>query len=276
MSQSIPEVLDYRDLLGKLARIDSEWESLKGLLTFKSPYKDGKPAKNSAVNDESQMDMGNKVVGFPQPSCHVKTRTKREGGRSTMAVTPMEMEVLSQKIRENSHDEMSMERLIKVEKQIHKLTLLVITFMTLTIALFAVLTFLKFKDNLLYRSAFHQPKEMTAPADLAGLEPKVLAKTHQTSSAVPVASGSQLADAAALPAGKVGKSLETESSPAAAEPAPKFVGSITSNKIHSPDCKWAAKIKPERLITFSSMAEAREQGYIPCPVCQPHESHETH
>jgi hypothetical protein len=91
MSQSMPEALDYRVLVGKLARIDSEWESLKGLLTFKSPYKNEESAKNSAVNDESQMDMGNKVVGFPQPSCHVKTQTKCEGGRSTMAVTPMEM-----------------------------------------------------------------------------------------------------------------------------------------------------------------------------------------
>jgi hypothetical protein len=148
--------------------------------------------------------------------------------------------------------------------------------MTLTIALFAVLTFLEFKDSLLSRFAFHQPKEITAPANLPSPETKVLAETHPTSSAVPVASGSQLADAAALPARKVGKSLETESSPAAAEPAPKFVGSITSNKIHCPDCKWAAKIKPERIITFSSIAAAREKGYIPCPVCQPHESHETH
>ena len=37
MSQSMPEVLDYRNLVGKLARIDSEWESLKGMLTFKAP-----------------------------------------------------------------------------------------------------------------------------------------------------------------------------------------------------------------------------------------------
>ena len=275
MSQSMPEVLDYRDLVGKLARIDSEWESLKGLLTFKSPYKSEKPAKDPAVHDASQMDMGNKVVGFPQASCQVKTQTKGEGGRTTMAVTPMEMEVLSQKIRDNSHDEASRERLSKVEKQIRKLTLLVITFMTLTIALFAVLTFLQFKDSLLPRLAFHQPKEITAPANLPSPEPQVLAETLPTSSAVPVASGSQLADAAALPVEKAGQSVETAPAPAAAEPAPKFVGSITSNKIHCPDCKWAAKIKPERLITFSSIAAAREQGYIPCPVCRPHETDET-
>jgi len=45
MSQSMPEVLDYRNLVGKLARLDSEWESLKGLLTFKAPYKNDEPVK---------------------------------------------------------------------------------------------------------------------------------------------------------------------------------------------------------------------------------------
>ena len=54
-------------------------------------------------------------------------------------------------------------------------------------------------------------------------------------------------------------------------PAVKFVGSKTSNKYHSPDCRWAKKIRPERLVTFGSVEEAREKGYIPCPACNlPH------
>jgi hypothetical protein len=275
MSQSMPEVLDYRDLMGKLARIDSEWESLKGLLAFRGPYKNEKPGKGSAVNRESQMDMGNKVMGFPKPAPHVKSQKEFDGGPSAIAVTPRELEAIYQENGKTGSDGTSLERLIKVEKQIHKLTFLVITCMTLTMVMFAVLAFLMFKDNLLSRSASLQPMKTTALSSLSSPEPKVSANTHQTPSVVPMASDSQLARAASMPAKTVDKSSETESPPAAPEPAPKFVGSRTSNKIHTPDCKWAAKIKPERLITFPSIAAAREQGYIPCPVCRPHESDET-
>lgn len=55
----------------------------------------------------------------------------------------------------------------------------------------------------------------------------------------------------------------------AAVPAVKFVGSKTSNKYHYPDCKWAKKIRPDRLVTFGSVKEARDQGFIPCPACKP-------
>jgi len=48
-----------------------------------------------------------------------------------------------------------------------------------------------------------------------------------------------------------------------------YVGSRTSNKYHYPTCKWARKIRPERLIIFKSVQEAQERHYIPCPVCKP-------
>jgi hypothetical protein len=48
-----------------------------------------------------------------------------------------------------------------------------------------------------------------------------------------------------------------------------FVGSKTSNKYHYPTCKWAQKIRPERLIVFKSVKEAQARHYIPCPVCKP-------
>ncbi len=56
---------------------------------------------------------------------------------------------------------------------------------------------------------------------------------------------------------------------APAVPTGKFVGSKNSNKYHFPECQWAKKIKPERLVTFGSVKEAREKGYIPCPTCKP-------
>jgi micrococcal nuclease len=48
-----------------------------------------------------------------------------------------------------------------------------------------------------------------------------------------------------------------------------LVGSITSKKYHLPDCRYAQKIKPENLISFQSIEDARDQGYLPCKVCNP-------
>jgi hypothetical protein len=48
-----------------------------------------------------------------------------------------------------------------------------------------------------------------------------------------------------------------------------FVGSIKSNKYHYPNCTWAEKIKPENEIWFSSSADAKAHGYVPCKVCNP-------
>jgi len=75
MSQSMPEVLDYRNLVGKLARIDSEWESLKGMLTFKAPYNHDEPAKSRAAGDAFPVEMANNVVDFPGPSATAKIQT---------------------------------------------------------------------------------------------------------------------------------------------------------------------------------------------------------
>jgi hypothetical protein len=48
-----------------------------------------------------------------------------------------------------------------------------------------------------------------------------------------------------------------------------FVGSIKSNKYHYPGCSAAQKIKPENEIWFSSSADARAHGYVPCKICNP-------
>jgi hypothetical protein len=304
----MPEVLDYRNLVVKLARIDNEWESLKGMLTFKGEARNEEPAKNLALHNKSQTYEDNKVVGFAKTSAQVKTHPEYQRLPRTMPVTPMESEALTealtQEIGESSHEGTLMERLSKVERQIHKLTLLVLASTTLAFVLVVFLTFLGIKDNLVNWSAFHPPQQISSAAKPAIPEAKVSADGHQPLSTAsmatdPQSSGSegmasaedspaplanemdspsdpQSASKMALPAENDVKPLATASAPAAAAPAPKFVGSITSNKIHYPDCKWAKTIKPERLITFPSIAAARAQGYIPCPVCRPHESDETH
>ena len=49
----------------------------------------------------------------------------------------------------------------------------------------------------------------------------------------------------------------------------KYVGSITSNKYHYPDCKWAKTILPKKVLAFRSVEEAKRKGYIRCPFCEP-------
>jgi hypothetical protein len=48
-----------------------------------------------------------------------------------------------------------------------------------------------------------------------------------------------------------------------------FVGSTKSDKYHYPDCRAAKNIKPENEIWFSSSADARANGYVPCGICHP-------
>ena len=48
-----------------------------------------------------------------------------------------------------------------------------------------------------------------------------------------------------------------------------FIGSAKSNKYHYPSCSAAKKIKSSNLVTFSSSADARASGYVPCGICHP-------
>ncbi len=50
-----------------------------------------------------------------------------------------------------------------------------------------------------------------------------------------------------------------------------YVGSANSNKYHYPWCQWAKKISPHNLVTFTSVSDAKNKGYVPCKVCNPPE-----
>lgn len=72
--------------------------------------------------------------------------------------------------------------------------------------------------------------------------------------------------------------------PPAADPAPvetstespsqtdiqgTYVGSLDSDKYHSPSCQHAGRILEENEIWFTSGAEAQAAGYTPCGTCKP-------
>lgn len=85
-------------------------------------------------------------------------------------------------------------------------------------------------------------------------------QSWDTASTAPKSTGS----AVTWPAGPVAASTT-----AATVSQGPFVGSSKSDKYHYPSCTAAKKIKSANLVTFSSSADARAQGYVPCGICHP-------
>jgi len=52
-------------------------------------------------------------------------------------------------------------------------------------------------------------------------------------------------------------------------PTKMFLGSKKSDVYHYPNCRYVKMIKPENLIWFTSVEDARARGYRPCKVCKP-------
>ncbi len=49
----------------------------------------------------------------------------------------------------------------------------------------------------------------------------------------------------------------------------EFWGTKTTKKFHTPSCSWAQKIKPNNLVKFKTVQEAKQSGFVPCKVCKP-------
>jgi hypothetical protein len=46
-----------------------------------------------------------------------------------------------------------------------------------------------------------------------------------------------------------------------------FIGSINSDKYHTPDCHWSEKIKEENRVCFETVKEAKNKGYQAAGCC---------
>jgi len=226
-----------KDLAATLKRIDGEWQEMKGLL--------------QAVHQElEKRKQAPTPPDFPPAN---QTRTEVEEGNEkskiNITVTSTEAEAIIQKVEKLNRETEFSERLDQVEKQNRKILVLGATFLTLMALTMAVFGFLMYQANLLHQN------------QVFGKEPKATSKPAAVVRLVP----------AEIPTPAAEKPIAKESAPAdqeAAAPA-RFVGSITSNKYHYPECKWAQTIKPEKLLGFQSVKGAQEEGYIPCPRCKP-------
>lgn len=50
----------------------------------------------------------------------------------------------------------------------------------------------------------------------------------------------------------------------------RFVGSLTSRKVHVPECGWVRRIAPDNRVCFDSAQTACSLGYQPCHICEPY------
>ena len=77
---------------------------------------------------------------------------------------------------------------------------------------------------------------------------------------------------AALPSDTASVSTTVESAPAVAvEPGEPYCAQRSSRLFHKSDCAWVSRIPEAERAYFKHVAEAREQGFTTCPVCEPWE-----
>jgi sec-independent protein translocase protein TatA len=68
------------------------------------------------------------------------------------------------------------------------------------------------------------------------------------------------------------ESTAVEAAPTVAvEPGEPYCAQRTSRLFHKSDCAWVARIPEAERAYFKHVAEAREQGFATCPVCEPWE-----
>jgi TatA/E family protein of Tat protein translocase len=85
-----------------------------------------------------------------------------------------------------------------------------------------------------------------------------------TSPVEPTPADSVPVEAATVPA-------SVEAATPAVEPGEPYCAQRTSRLFHKSDCAWVARIPETERAYFKHVAEAREQGFATCPVCEPWE-----
>ena len=89
---------------------------------------------------------------------------------------------------------------------------------------------------------------------------------------IPSATAPEAAPVAAAPAETDAVNTPVAAAPTVAvEPGEPYCAQRTSRLFHKSDCAWVARIPEAERAYFKHVAEAREQGFTTCPVCEPWE-----
>ncbi len=251
-----------KDLMEKLTQVDSKLEAINSLLTDQasidrkalagpdSPYEEN--PENTIPGPLEDNDNEEASRAWAQSKDPLPRRA---------AITASEAESIFQRVEKINRDAEILERVERLERQNRKISLLGSLSMTFMVLVLAVFTVLMFQANLLSGGVGLQASQGDESLKQPPAQEKA-AKVNGPQPAEPVAKVTEPKPAESM-------KPVSDAKPAKAIPPVKYVGSSTSNKYHYPYCKWAAEINPNKLRTFSSVKEAREQGYIPCPTCGP-------
>jgi len=257
-----------KGLMERLALVDSKLDKLLAHQT--QPEDEGLSEKLNLPEAE-----GPQKIGF---TAWDDFDIKRAAGSSgppedplpfRASVSAKEVESIFQKVDKINRDAEVMGRVEKLERQNRKIVILGSMFMTLVLVLVGASTFLMVQANLLNKGVFLQAwQRVDSPTSSSG---EGTAKVNDPQPPKSVAGGQAPLAAEPITEANDPKPVAAPSDPKPAEATAPFtyVGSKTSHKYHYPGCKWAAEIKAQNLMHFSSTAEARKQGYIPCPTCHP-------
>jgi hypothetical protein len=259
------------DLIERLARVDSKLEKLLAHQTLSQdeglaetqPSPNEKFSKNILVAD-SEDEKIHPATGF-------------SGGSKNplpfrVAVSGREADSIFQKVDKINRDVEVILRVETIERQNRKIVILGSMFMTVSLLAFSAFGYLMIQGNFLNKEAFlHAGQKVDPPHSSSG---EAIAKVNSPQLPAPI-----IAAHDPLPAEPVLKVADPQPVTTPPDPKPaeaagpvKYVGYMASNKYHYPGCKWAAEISHYKHRTFSSVKEAREKGYIPCPTCHPPKS----
>ena len=257
-----------KGLMERLALVDSKLDKLLAHQTH--PEDEGLSEKLNLPDAECRQEIGftawddfdiKKAAGSSGPSGDLLP--------FRASVSAKEVDSIFQKVDKINRDAEVMERVEKLERQNRKIVILGSMFLTLVLVLVGASTFLMVQANLLNKGVFLQAWEkVDSPKSSSG---EGAAKVNDPQPPQSIAGGQTPIAAEPIAEAHDPKPVAAPSDPKPAEATVpfKYVGSKTSDKYHYPGCKWATEIKPQKLIHFSSTAEARKQGYIPCPTCHP-------
>lgn len=243
------------DLVSKMER---DWQDLRTLLQGQH---ESRPA--SEVRDEISESPDSSAAQEPTP----------QTAPSMANISSGEAEAIVQGVWKVHRDSELLERVVKVEKQNRRITIIgsmVLTVLTLAMSGFA---YTLIRTNLWDRTHILRLTQELAPTKPMPTSEKPAAPQVSKPAALPavVPPAPPAPDAPAAPSNLTVSAVPTSppATPVEAEVSFKYVGSKTSNRYHYPDCKWAKQIAPGNLLKFNSVAAAKGEGYTRCPACQP-------
>lgn len=111
----------------------------------------------------------------------------------------------------------------------------------------------EFRSTIETNLQMNEPEPAPAPAEPAAVEPSPLTPGEAATGPVPES---------------VLNPYDETAGGASAEP---YLAQRGARLFHTRECNWSGRISEAERVYFKRVAEAREQGFSPCPVCEPWE-----